>query len=334
MSLLENEFRIEMAPMEGVVDARLREVYSKIGGIDSFVCEFIRVTKGVLPPKVFYRICPELQNDCKTSLGVPVGVQLLGGDPNWMAENALVAESLGAKRVDVNFGCPAKTVNKRDGGSVILREPQRVFNILSTMREALGKNTLLTAKIRLGYEDKSLLDEISFALKESGIAWLTVHGRTKVDGFRGQADWGSIKRVKSIVDFPVLANGDINSVSDYFKCREESGCHGVVLGRGLFSRPDLALQIRHSVEFEKNALTAPLSKKDSVSWNKLRNIIIPKFADDCLSDSNEVYALSRAKQWLSALSKSYPEANEVFSKAKRSSEIKHLIDEVKNHPSS
>lgn len=118
--------KVALAPMEGVVDHIVRDLWTWMGGYDFCVTEFIRVTQHVLPSKVFYRDCPELLNGGRTPSGVPVYVQLLGSHPALLGDNASVAESLGALGVDLNFGCPAKTVNRHDGGAVLLKVPQRL----------------------------------------------------------------------------------------------------------------------------------------------------------------------------------------------------------------
>ena len=115
---------ITLAPMQGVVDHLMRDMLTQIGGYDLCVTEFVRVVDQLMPNRVFYRLCPELKSEGRTPSGTPVKVQLLGQDPNWLAENAVRAVNLGSHGVDLNFGCPAKTVNKNKGGAILLREPQ------------------------------------------------------------------------------------------------------------------------------------------------------------------------------------------------------------------
>ena len=132
---LQSLMRIFLAPMEGVVDYTMRDMLTRLGGFDRCVTEFVRITEQKLPARVFYRYCPELHTGGKTPAGTPVYVQLLGGDPDYMALNARTAERVGAPGIDLNFGCPSKTVNRNDGGSTLLREPQRVHNIVRSVRE-------------------------------------------------------------------------------------------------------------------------------------------------------------------------------------------------------
>ncbi|MGB1142639.1 MAG: tRNA-dihydrouridine synthase, partial [Halioglobus sp.] len=118
--------RLLLAPMEGVVDYTMRELLTSLGGVDRCVTEFLRVSERLLPPRVFRRICPELEHGGQTSSGVPVYLQILGGDPVVVAENAARGAEMGAPGIDLNFDCPAKTVNRNKGGSVLLREPRLV----------------------------------------------------------------------------------------------------------------------------------------------------------------------------------------------------------------
>lgn len=131
------EGALVLAPMEGVADYWLRQILTQVGGYDWCVTEFVRVSGRLLPPSVFYRWCPELKQDAKTLSGTPVHVQLLGSDPACMAENAARAVELGAPAIDLNFGCPAKTVNRHSGGAVILDTPELLYRITHAVRQAV-----------------------------------------------------------------------------------------------------------------------------------------------------------------------------------------------------
>ncbi len=170
--------------MEGVVDDVMREILSTINDYDLMVTEFIRVVDQLLPEKVFHRFCPELANNGQTSNGTPVRIQLLGQSPQWMAENAYRAITLGSKGIDANFGCPAKMVNRSQGGAYLLQNPELIYKIMKAVREAVPSDQVVSAKIRLGYEDKSLFMENALAVYEAGANELAVHARSKVDGYK------------------------------------------------------------------------------------------------------------------------------------------------------
>ena len=169
--------------MEGVIDAPFRHLISELGGIDYCVTEFLRVTDRELPQKSFYKICPELKNEgslCgQTTFGTPVLLQLLGGQPEPLAENAAKGFALGTPGIDLNFGCPARTVNRHDGGASLLQYPDRIYKICKAIKTVTPADKTFSVKIRLGFNDKSLAIENSLAIQEAGADWLTVHARTK-----------------------------------------------------------------------------------------------------------------------------------------------------------
>jgi len=127
--------RLMLAPMEGVTDHAMRELLTDIGGYDRCVTEFLRVTDHLYPDRVFLKNCPELAEGGTTKAGTPVFVQLLGSNPDALAANAVRAATLGARGVDLNFGCPAKTVNRHGGGSALLRTPELVAEIVERVRQ-------------------------------------------------------------------------------------------------------------------------------------------------------------------------------------------------------
>ncbi len=297
--------RLLLAPMEGVVDSLLRDVLTGVGGIDQCVTEFMRVTTLLQPDHVLYRYCPELHMNSKTRAGTPIFFQILGGHSEPMAANAVRAQELGAAGIDINFGCPAKTVNRHDGGAALLKSPERIFNIVKAVRDAVDKNTPVTAKIRLGFDDPSQCLENAAAAEEAGAHWLTVHARTKTDGYRPPAHWEWLPRIREKIKIPVIANGEVWTVSDYHRCREVSGCDDVMIGRGAISNPLLFKQIRNnSQEFD--------SKQN---WAEIKQLL-PGFFRAAEVEKSGHFAQSRCKQWLKGLGLKHPEAEELFQQLK------------------
>jgi len=315
---------ISIAPMEGVFDFVTRELLTSMGGYDQCVTEFIRVTTQLLPDKVYYRYCPELNNGGFTKSGVPVFIQLLGGDPILLSENAHKAHELGAPGIDLNFGCPAKTVNRHDGGATLLKKPDRLFNIISKIKSVLPKSAIVTSKVRLGFEDKSLCKDIAQASCSAGAAKLTVHARTKIEGYKPPAHWEYIGHMKDSVKLPVYANGDIWTVEDYFRCLEISGCKDIALGRPAFAKPDLALQIKAAVN--KKEVT-PLSFEQIV---KTQFLPFGKMSQDY---KDEKFAVNRSKQWSKYLGRTYPEFECLFHIIKKEKSIdliqRHTLASIK-----
>ncbi len=293
---------VVLAPMEGVINASMREFLTGMGGYDRCVTEFVRVTNVLLPERVFYRLCPELKQGGVTASGVPVFVQLLGSHPAAIADNAARAESLGALGVDLNFGCPAKTVNSSMGGSILLRDPKIVGAIVSSVRRTLSSRMPLTVKIRLGYDNADQLPDIVDAVRSAGADELAIHARTKFDGYKPPAFWHEVSNVMQPTDSsPTRINGEIWSVADAKKACAQSGCSTVMLGRGALAAPDLARRIVAGDETE-----------EAMPWESLLPFIGHQF--ERYDSSNPRYVGNRTKQWLAYLKRTYPEALELFSR--------------------
>jgi tRNA-dihydrouridine synthase C len=227
--------------MDGVTDAAMRALLSEIGGFTFCVTEFLRVSHSVPGPRAFRNHIPEVANACRTRAGLPVQVQLLGGDPDKVAQAALVAVQVGARAVDLNFGCPAPTVNRHDGGAVLLNHPARIRAIVGAVRAALPREVPVSAKLRLGWDNPGAIHVNAERAAEGGAAWLTIHGRTKSQGYRRPAYWLPIGAVRARLGIPIVANGEIWTVEDIRRCRDQTGCQHFMLGRGALASPTLAL---------------------------------------------------------------------------------------------
>lgn len=311
--------RIFLAPMDGLTDDIMRHLLTRVGGIDVCVTEFVRITNTLLPKKVFYRASPELLNSGKTVSGVPVRLQLLGSDPVCLAENAALAASLGAPAIDLNFGCPAKTVNRSNGGAVLLREPENLYKIVKSVKSALNGSTPLTAKMRLGYDDKSLALECASAIEDAGADELIIHARTKTEGYRPPAYWDWIAKIREVVSLPVVANGEIWSVQDYLRCKEQSACNDVMIGRGLISNPNLAKQCK---------LVSDGEPFNPIAWPDVVALLI-EFFELTLAKMGEKHATGRIKQWLRYLSREFTEAEALFLTIRQDKTPQLIIDKLK-----
>jgi tRNA-dihydrouridine synthase C len=184
--------KLILAPMEGLLDFTLRDILTRVGGVDRCVSEFIRITDQLLPARVFTRIVPELLSGSRTPAGVPVRPQLLGSDPSCLAENAALLATLGPAGIDLNFGCPAKTVNQHRGGAVLLDEPELVGRIVAAVRRAVPATMPVSAKMRLGNRCDGPALDCARAIDEAGADELVVHARTRVQGYRPPAYWERI----------------------------------------------------------------------------------------------------------------------------------------------
>ncbi|AZZ38312.1 dihydrouridine synthase [Bdellovibrio sp. qaytius] len=289
--------------MEGVTDWAMRDLLTSLGGIDQCVTEFLRVTDKLHPYKVFEKNCPELKTGSRTRSGTPVFVQLLGGQAIPLAENAVRAHEMGALGVDLNFGCPAKTVNRHDGGASLLKSSDRLYNIVKTVRDAVPASTPVTAKVRLGFDDPShCLDNVK-ACEDAGATWVTVHCRTKTDGYKPPAYWEWIPKIQERTKVKIIANGEIWNVEDFKKCKAETNCADFMIGRGALRNPYVFSEIK-----------AHLQTEQSQSPNSLE-LIVP-FFDACTVYVNDHFATARTKQWLSQLRIVSPKAREIFDQVK------------------
>lgn len=294
-----------LAPMEGLLDFVLRDVLTRVGGVDRCVCEFIRVTGMLLPDKVFYRFIPELRNGSRTLAGVPVRAQLLGSDPPSMADNAARLAELGAEGVDLNFGCPARTVNRHGGGAALLREPERIAAVVAAVRRAVPAHVPVSAKMRLGYDDPGSALECALAMQDGGACEVVVHARTKADGYRPPAYWERIAPLRQALRVPVIANGEIWTLQDAQRCRELSGCDALMLGRGMVADPGLALAIRAGDAGQGADAAA------EVPWPAL----VPQLArfwQLVCDDLDPPQRAGRLKQWLNLLRRRHPQAQAAF----------------------
>ncbi|MHA7856282.1 tRNA dihydrouridine synthase [Marinobacter shengliensis] len=307
--------RIILAPMEGLVDAPIRETLTKVGGIDRCVTEFIRVTHGMLPPRIFYKYAPELYNNALTEMGTPVAVQLLGSNAEMMGRHGAKAAELGAGQVDINFGCPAKTVNKHKGGCVLMREPELMYDITTAVRKAVPANIPVTAKMRLGYDDRSMGVACGQALEAAGASEIVIHARSKVDGYKPPAYWEEIARVREAVSSHVIANGEIWTVDDYWRCRKVSGCDDVMIGRGLIARPDLAAQIKASQQGDS---IEPMAWPEAVA-------LVREYAAALQTRLEDKYVTGRIKQWLNYLRQGFAEAEALWPQARKLRDVAPML---------
>ncbi|MEC5386850.1 tRNA-dihydrouridine synthase family protein [Uliginosibacterium sp. H3] len=290
--------------MEGMVDEIMRDVLTRATTYDWCVTEFARVSGSLLPARFFTRIAPELRESSRTAAGTLVRVQLLGSEPACMAENADRLAELAPAGIDLNFGCPAPTVNRHRGGAVLLDEPELLCDIAGQVSRAIRGRVPFTAKMRLGVYDKSRAVEAAQALAEGGVEMLVVHARTKEEGYRPPAHWPWIARIAEAVKIPVIANGEIWTVDDYLRCRSESGLHDVMLGRSGVADPFLAGRIR------KHLQGAEVRSMDD-DWLALR----PFIHDFWLRVQRKVearHAPGRLKQWLNLLRRNYPQAELLY----------------------
>ncbi|KOO08549.1 tRNA dihydrouridine(16) synthase DusC [Vibrio hepatarius] len=290
--------RVVLGPMEGVLDHLMREILTDINDYDLCVTEFVRVVDQLLPDHVFHRLCPELHQGSQTKSGVPVHIQLLGQDPNWMAENAIRAADLGARGIDLNFGCPAKLVNKSKGGAALLQHPELIHNVVKACRQAVPDTIPVTAKIRLGWDNPEDCFEIVDAVEQAGANELTVHARTKTGGYKAsEIKWDYINQIRQRFSIPLIANGEIWNYQDGQACIETTGVDSLMVCRGAFNVPNLGNVVKHN--------------HSKMPWDEVVKLLLVYSQYEMKGDKG-LYYPNRVKQWFSYLRQEYSEAADLF----------------------
>jgi tRNA-dihydrouridine synthase C len=283
-----------LAPMEGVTDAPMRALMSELGGFTFCVTEFMRISEGVPGPRAFRDHVPEIANGCRTPTGLPVQIQFLGGDPDKLATAALAAVKVGARAVDLNFGCPAPTVNRHDGGAALLHHPGRIRDIVRAVRAALPVEVPLSAKLRLGWDNPDAIHVNAERAAEGGASWITIHGRTRTQGYRPPVYWKPIGEVRARLGIPVVANGDIRTLDDLRRCQDETGCHHFMLGRGALASPGLVQAAAFAMGVPGALMAEPFTGTP-VEWLPLVRRFV---AITAAMTGSPTYATTRIKQWL------------------------------------
>ncbi|MCE9884423.1 MAG: tRNA dihydrouridine(16) synthase DusC [Hafnia sp.] len=309
--------RVLLAPMEGVLDSLVRELLTEVNDYDLCITEFVRVVDSLLPEKVYYRLCPELANQSLTPSGTAVRVQLLGQHPQWLGENAARAVELGSWGVDLNCGCPSKMVNGSGGGATLLKDPEMIYLGAKAMREAVPSHLPVTVKVRLGWDSGARQFEIADAVQQAGATEITVHGRTKEDGYKAdKINWAAIGEIRQRLSIPVIANGEIWDWQSAQDCIAATGCDSVMIGRGALNVPNLSRVIK------QNAPKMP--------WPEVM-LLLKKYVRLEKQGDTGLYHVARIKQWLGYLRKEYAEASEVFSEIralKTSADIARAIERL------
>ncbi|UHM90995.1 tRNA dihydrouridine(16) synthase DusC [Rahnella victoriana] len=306
--------RVLLAPMEGVLDPLVRELLTEVNDYDLCITEFLRVVDQLLPAKSFYRLCPELHHASRTPSGTQVRVQLLGQYPQWLAENAARAVELGSYGVDLNCGCPSKLVNGSGGGATLLKDPELIYQGAKAMRAAVPAHLPVTVKVRLGWDSLARSVEIADAVQQAGATELTVHGRTKEDGYKPERiNWQAIGEIRQRLTIPVIANGEIWDYASGQACMQTTGCDAVMLGRGALNIPNLSRVVKYN--------------EPRMPWPDVMTLL-QKYTRLEKQGDTGLYHVARIKQWLSYLRKEYEEATELFTEVRVLKTSKEIAERI------
>ena len=228
-----------LAPMAGITDRPFRDLVMRFGA--GMVVSEMVASQEMVQAKPGVRERAELSADVENT-----AVQLAGRDAYWMAEAARQVADRGARVIDINMGCPAKKVTNGYSGSALLKTPDHALTLIEAVVGAV--DVPVTLKTRLGWDDTLLnAPDVARRAQEAGVQMVTIHGRTRCQFYKGEADWAAIRAVKDAVRIPVVANGDITSPERAQTALEQSGADGVMVGRGAQGKPWLLAQIAHEL---------------------------------------------------------------------------------------
>ena len=233
---LELDSYIYIPPMAGVTDLAFRKMV-RLFDKETLIATEMVSSKALMfnPNQSLMKLSPDEH---------PIGIQLFGHEVDVMAKAALIAEAQGADFLDINMGCPAPKITKGKDGAALMREPDLAVNIAKAVVNSV--KIPVTVKMRLGWDEcQKNAPELACRLEQIGVSAFTVHGRTREQGYSGNANWTAISEVKKVVSVPVFGNGDVHSPHDALKLLEVTGCDGIAIARATMGSPWLSMQINH-----------------------------------------------------------------------------------------
>ncbi|MCM8525778.1 MAG: tRNA-dihydrouridine synthase family protein [Lentisphaeraceae bacterium] len=292
-----------LAPMEGVTNFVIRNALSELGGIGMLCTEFVRISAHAVSSKT-------VREAVQKTPGIPLSVQVMGNDASLMADSAEKMEQAGADIVDINLGCPTKNAVKGNVGSAMLKDPDLLYDVLSSMRTKV--NGWLSAKIRAGFDENNHVSHIAKTVEATGADFIAVHPRRRKDFYEGVADWRIIAHLKSILKIPVIGNGDIWYPQDALSMKEQTNCDAVMIGRGALRNPWIFKQIQQL----QNGIDFRPGKDEMIEFfEKLKLSFLEAFK------GREHGALCRMKELVKYFSRLFPDGVEFRTKILRTQNL-------------
>ena len=305
--------KVILSPLAGVTDKIFRKLVRKWATDSLLFTEMINATslkKGYGTQKINQL---ELENG-------PIGVQIFDNRPFAVSEAAKLAEDSGAFLIDINMGCPVKKISKKGGGSALIKD--RLLAIELVKRVSKAVKVPVTVKTRLGWDNKKEnIEEFLLSLQDSGATMITLHGRTRKEGFSGKADWDMIGQIKKLLEIPVIANGDIKNPEDALNCLKKTKADGLMIGRGILGSPWKVGEIDYAIK-EINGFKKPNIEE--------KLLLIIEHLDELISEKGN-HGLLIARKHISWTCKNFQGATNLRNKLVRAidaKEVKELINKT------
>ena len=250
------KFPLYLAPMAGVTDVVFRTICKELGA-DVVVTEFVSA-EGIMQRDEYTKKYTEFNEEQR-----PLGIQIFGADGARMGEAAKkIIDWKQPDFIDINFGCPVNKVVSKNGGSSLLRDCPLLASVASGVAKAVGDQVPVTAKIRVGWDQETInAPEVCKTLEESGMQAISIHGRTRSQGYRGEADWDVIQQCTQVTDLPIVGNGDIATGADVKHRRETTDVNGVMIGRAAMQNPWVFREAKHYLKTGEQLPPIPMEER-------------------------------------------------------------------------
>jgi tRNA-dihydrouridine synthase B len=308
-------FPLYLAPMAGVTDVVFRQICKELGA-DVMVTEFVSA-EGIMQADERTRKYTEFTDGQR-----PVGVQLFGGDGGRMGEAA--KKIIGWKQpdfIDINFGCPVNKVVAKNGGSSLLKDCPTLASVAAGVKKGVGGEVPVTAKMRIGWDDKTVnAVEVCRILEDCGMEAIAVHGRTRSQGYSGEANWEVIDACARAVKIPVIGNGDISTGADLAKRKAETAVSGVMIGRAAMQNPWVFREAKHFLETGETLPAVPLGDRWALVLRHCR------LAVDSTRYGAEKHAMMAMRGRLMSYCKGFPGAKELRQRLARVESVAEVED--------
>ena len=314
------QFPLYLAPMAGVTDVVFRTICKELGA-DAMVTEFVSA-EGIIRQDDRTRKYTEFTEEQR-----PVGVQLFGADGERMGEAA--KKIIDWKRpdfIDINFGCPVNKVVAKNGGSSLLKDCPVLASVASGVAKAIGDIVPVTAKIRIGWDQENInAPEVCHILEDSGMQTVSIHGRTRSQGYGGDANWEVIDECSRTVSIPVIGNGDIASGADLKRRKEETNVSGVMIGRAAMQNPWIFREAKHYLATGETLPPVPITER----WSLIRRHC--NLAIESGRYGNERQTMMSMRSRLMAYCKGFPGAKPLRQEITQVSSLTQLEELASKH---